>query len=57
MSIETAIELIKSYQARIMAGGEYANFGELELIRAELEKPYKYYQPLFRLDEEFPETP
>ncbi|MCK9571136.1 hypothetical protein M0R72_19460 [Candidatus Pacearchaeota archaeon] len=56
MSIETAVELIKTYQSRIIAGGEYVNSSELELIRTELEKPYKYYQPLFRLDEEFPET-
>lgn len=57
MSNETAIALIKTYQARIMTGGEYVNFRELELIRDELGKLPKYYQPLFRLDEEFPETP
>ena len=57
MSKENAIKLIKAYQSRIMAGGEYVKFHELELIRDELEKPRRYYPPLFRLDEEFPETP
>jgi hypothetical protein len=56
MSKVKAIDLIKAFQERIMAGGPLVTFGELESIRNELEIPIKYYKPLFRLDEEFPET-